>query len=221
MAALALAEDIVYTVPDDVRILDFLGAPCWMTDYSPDDTRFVWANTAGLQTWGKKDLENLKATDISGVSLSSCRGCDHPTHESNGKQRSNFGRQGHTIAPSWESPGAQHLTREFLILPYLAGKALGLSPYCCILANHAARDKAVFFHCDYRNPVQSCWWLWSEQVRGETYRDRRTMYPLGKATTFDVIWRPIQVSARSSKGPCVSEQLAAGSGASSRWSGAA
>lgn len=64
MAALALAEDIVYTVPDDVRILDFLGAPCWMTDYSPDDTRFVWANTAGLQTWGKKDLENLKATDI-------------------------------------------------------------------------------------------------------------------------------------------------------------
>ena len=53
-----------YNMHNDLEILNEIPTAVWVSNFEPDDTHFVWANTAALRLWNKSSLQAFKSTDI-------------------------------------------------------------------------------------------------------------------------------------------------------------
>jgi hypothetical protein len=53
-----------YNMQIELEILNEIPTAVWVSNFEPDDTHFVWANTAALRLWNKSSLQAFKATDI-------------------------------------------------------------------------------------------------------------------------------------------------------------
>ena len=48
----------------ELRVLNELDYPVWISSYQPGDTHFLWANDAALSLWSTSSLEALGSTEI-------------------------------------------------------------------------------------------------------------------------------------------------------------